>query len=274
MSGAKRAAPPVKGLVVYGTSRGSTAEVADAIVDGMKSAGADASSISLEYLKLMPDPIPNVDILGVGSPVYFLREVGYMTEYLTSLTGLEGKKAFVFCTSGMNRVGETLLRMSVHLRRRGAQVVGAEWFKTAMSYEPYRKRGLGNPENFQDGAQLQHARSFGAEMARLPEPQRLDIPPVHASSRIKARILASSGVRKMLFPQPRLDTAACTGYGSCLSRCPFNGLEREDGAEIPYFTDTCVQCLECLAWCPRSGIVLDSPLKDWLSTVAYRLRLH
>ena len=71
-----------------------------------------------------------------------------------------------------------------------------------------------------------------------------------------------------------MEPSLCTGYGSCISRCPFNGLDRKDGEDRPFVTDDCIQCLQCIDFCPRSAIVIDSPVKEWLSALSYRVRIH
>ncbi len=263
-----------KALIIYGGARGTTQKIARAIAEGLNDQGAQASAISVELLGMMPDRAEKVDLLGVGSPVYFLREASYITEMLAGLPSLAGRCAFAFCTTGMDRVGETLHRMRDRLKEKGARVVGAEPFRTAMSYQPYRKRGFGNPDSLPDEGELQAARGFGARMARAPHLEPVALEPVSTATRWKAGLLASRRFRKSLFPGVELKRSLCTGYGSCLSRCPFRGLDRRDGEDIPYYTDTCVQCLECVAWCPRAAIVSDSATKEWIATLSYRLGIH
>jgi len=222
----------------------------------------------------MPARVVNADILGIGSPVYFLREAPFIRDYIASLPSLKGKKAFVFTTCGMDWVGEALNRMTASLSERGAEVVGAEWFRSAMSYHPYRKRGLGNPESFPGEAEMEAARAYGGRMAKAADLAPIKLEPVSTATRLKARLLALQPLRDRLFPRVRPKTAACTGYGSCLSRCLVGGLDRSDGAEIPYYKDACIQCLECIAWCPRGAIVVDSTVKEFTSTLSFRLGLH
>jgi flavodoxin len=138
---------PMKALITYGTGRGTTAQIAEAITAGMKEAGVDATAVSIEYAAMAPARVAATDILGIGSPVHFYREARYMTNFLSTLPRLEGKKAFIFCTCGMDRSGETLNRLHAGLVEHGASVVGAESFRSAMSYYPLRKRGLGNGDD-------------------------------------------------------------------------------------------------------------------------------
>lgn len=265
---------PVKALIVYGSSRGTTAKIAEAIAEGMEAAGASASAISVELLRLVPDRVRTVDILGIGSPVYFLREPRYMTEFVSSLGMLESKKAFVFCTCGMDRVGETLRRLHTMLSEQGAAVIGAKHFRSAMSYFPHRKRGFGNPDHLPDDSELTAARNFGEQMTHAIDLDPVSLAPPSLATRLKAQLLGNKRFRSTLFPGVRLNAKECTGYGSCLTRCPFNGLARKDGEDIPFITDNCVQCLECIADCPRGAIVIDSRTKEWLSTLSYRWGIH
>lgn len=265
---------PLQALIIYGSSRGTTTKIADSIAEGMKNAGASVSAITVDFVSLMPDRLRKADVLGIGSPVYFLREARYMTDFLGSLPELEGKKAFVFCNCGMDRVGETLHRMHAVLSARGAVVVGAQHFRSAMSYIPYRKRGFGNPDSLPDEKELSAARGFGERMTQALDLDAITLHPVSPAVRWKAQLLANKKFRRTFFPNARLNKPACTGYGSCLSRCLFGGLDRRDGEQIPYYASPCIQCLDCIAWCPRGAIVTDSPVKEWMSTLSYRLGLH
>lgn len=265
---------PLKAFIIYGSTRGTTATVGEAIAEGMKGAGVSATAMHLDLYKMMPNRLQSVDILGIGSPVYFLREARYVAEFIAGLPPLESKKVFLYCTCGMNRIGETLKRLHELLSERGAVVVGVEQFSSAMSYLPYRRRKLGNLEHLPDEAVLTSARSFGERMAQAPGLAPIDVPPVALVTRLKSRLLTSRTFRRSLFPGIEINRETCTGYGSCISRCPFQGLDRKDGESIPFVTDACIQCLQCVDFCPRAAIKVDTPLKEWLSAFSYRLGLH
>ena len=260
-------------VIVYGSSRGSTEKVGEAIAEGMEAAGASAAALGFDLLSMAPGRIDKADVIGIGSPTYFLREPEYITSYVSQLPSLAGKSVFVFSTCGMDRVGETLHRLQRLAEERGGTVVGAEWFRSAMSYYPHRKRGLGNPEHLPDEGVLDAARAFGKRMVD-PDLTPITLEPPSGSTRFKAGLLANRRFRRAVFPRVRLVRTACTGYGSCISRCPFQALEREDEEAIPDLTDRCIQCLECIDSCPRAAIVADSALREWISTLSYRLGLH
>jgi NAD-dependent dihydropyrimidine dehydrogenase PreA subunit/flavodoxin len=264
----------VKALIAYGTGRGTTGQVAEAIAQGMSEKGVDAVAMSLEYLALAPGRVASSDIIGIGSPVHFYREARYVSDFLATLPRLDGRSAFVFCTFGMNRIGETLHRLHRTLLERGLSVCGAESFRSGMSYFPLLKRGMGNSDDLPDSEVLEGARQFGMRMARLPELEPIQLDGVSTLTRVKASLLADLRVRKRVFPGIRINTSTCTGYGSCLSRCLVKGLDRQQGESIPYVTDSCVHCLECIAWCPQGAIETDSGLKEWMATLSYRLGIH
>ncbi len=265
---------PLNALITYGGVQGTTAAIGEAIAEGMKASGAEVTDIGLDLLAMMPNRVESAEVLGIGSPVYFLREAAYVGDFISGLPALDGKKAFVFCSSGMNRVGETLSRMQALLTERGAVVVGAAHFATAMSYHPYRKRGFGNPEHMPDESVIAAARDFGTRMAQARDMPAMPPAEVPRAARLKARLLANRSLRKFLLPGVRLNRKTCTGYGSCISRCPFGGLEREDDEAIPELTECCIQCLQCLKFCPRAAIEVDSGFKEWCSALGYRLGIH
>jgi len=264
-------------LIAYGTGRGTTAQIAEAIAEGMKEAGVNTVAISVEYLALVLARATAADIFGIGSPVHFYREARYVTNFISTLPRLDGKKAFVFCTCGMDRVGETLNRLHGALVERGASVMGTESFRAAMSYLPLRKRELGNNDNLPDSSVLTAARQFGEKMARPGELSPMEVPAVSTLTTLtalKGRLLANMKFRRLLIPGIRINHSLCTGYGSCLSRCLGGGLDRKDGESVPYITDNCVYCLECIDWCPRAAIEPDSRIKENLAILNYRLGIH
>lgn len=262
----------MKAVIAYGSGAGGTKQIARAICEGMRGTGVDAAAVSIEYLT--PERIREADLFSVGSPVHFYRETHYVMDFLGRLPSLEGKRAFLFCTCGMERIGETLRRLYDAVCDRGASVVGAEKFSSAMSYHPLRSRRLGNSLDLPDETVTEAARRFGERMADPKALAPIPPPPVSTITEMKARLLADKRVRRTFFPGVRINPALCTDYGSCLSRCAVEGIGRKTGSPIPHVTDKCVQCLECIGWCPRAAIEPDSRIKEWLSTVWTRLGIH
>jgi flavodoxin/NAD-dependent dihydropyrimidine dehydrogenase PreA subunit len=262
-------------LIVYGSSRGTTQQIAEAIIEGLAKQGAEASAIRFDRLALAPGRIDKADVIGVGSPTYFLRPPRYMVDFLNELPALAGKPAFVFCTAGMDRPGETLERLHAGLEARGAKLVGSRWFRSSMSYWPHVKRGLGNPAGLPDEQQLARARAWGEDLAHAEQLSEVVPVPCSRATRWKARLIGNARFRRTFFPGVELHVPPCTGYGQCLSRCSFEGLLRIDDGEIPVFDRSlCIQCLECVSSCPRGAITTDSRMKEWISTLSYRLGVH
>ena len=175
----------------------------------------------------------------------------------------------------MSSPGETFERVIDLLSQQGANVIGAVYFPSAMSSLPYRRRGFGNNENLPDEEVLASARRFGASMTSWQT--AVSSQPVSLSDRMKTWVLANSTIRKLFLPGIYINPELCTGYGQCMTRCQFNGLARDDEeneVEIPYITDNCIQCLQCIDWCPRSAIEISSRIKELLSSFLYHLKIH
>ena len=47
-------------------------------------------------------------------------------------------------------------------------------------------------------------------------------------------------------------SAACTGCGQCVSRCPLNNITLEDGK--PRWGGNCTHCMACICYCPAEAI--------------------
>ena len=262
-------------LIAYAGTNGTTAMVSEAIVEGLESAGATASAVRIDHLAMMPSRLASANILGIGVPVYFLREPSYVSRFIAELPPQGGRKGFIFCCTGMNRVGESLHRLYDAFVDRELTVVGAEWFPTAMSYPPYRSQGLGNCATQPDNEVLAAAHAYGVRLANDSELEPVTLSKAGIATRLKARLLSHESFRRTILPGIRVNTKLCTGYGSCISRCPFEALDRDDEEDtIPTVGDECIQCLLCIDACPRSAIEINSPFKVRLSALIYHLGIH
>ncbi|MEM0313793.1 MAG: 4Fe-4S dicluster domain-containing protein [Candidatus Bathyarchaeia archaeon] len=51
-----------------------------------------------------------------------------------------------------------------------------------------------------------------------------------------------------------VDSAKCTGCGTCVDTCPVGVYELKDNKSVPVKVDECLVCRACEAQCPEGAI--------------------
>lgn len=112
-----------KALVVYHSKTGHTADAAEAVARGLRSAGvtADVKAVS----EVSGEDMSEYSILAVGSPTRGARPARVVKKFIKGLDkkALKGKSATVFTAYAAVRGRTTLRRMRRLLRRKKARVV-------------------------------------------------------------------------------------------------------------------------------------------------------
>lgn len=112
-----------KALVVYHSKTGHTAEAAEAVARGLRSAGVatDVKTVS----EVSGDDLEGYTILALGSPTRGARPARVVKKFVKGLEkgALKGKSATVFTAYAAFRGRTTLRRMRRLLRKKKAKVV-------------------------------------------------------------------------------------------------------------------------------------------------------
>jgi flavodoxin len=108
---------------------GNTRKVARAMAEALEAGGAKVRSVALR--KARPEEALQADLIGVGTPCFSSRAPLNVREFLAALPRIEGKRAFVFATSG-GGPGRVLFDMAEALRQKGADVVGGNYHPRRM----------------------------------------------------------------------------------------------------------------------------------------------
>lgn len=99
-------------LIIYHSRTGNTKKIAEAIEEGLKKENVIVNLKSVEDAR--NQDLVNAQCIGIGSPTYFrtmsseLKKV--IDESIDVYGKLEGKKGFVFTSSGTREDGEKCLR--------------------------------------------------------------------------------------------------------------------------------------------------------------------
>ncbi len=104
-------------LVVVSVHQGNTLKVAERMAQEL-----EARLVTPE--EIVPEDIAEYDLLGIGSGIFFGKFHRRLLQFVERLPRQEGKKVFVFSTSGLGQKAYNEF-LEASLRKRGFQVVGS-----------------------------------------------------------------------------------------------------------------------------------------------------
>lgn len=259
----------MKTVIVYYSQTGNTKKIAKAIFEGMHK---EFETVDLIPVINLADGsfLNRYDVIGIGCPVWCMKEPGIIGRLLMNLKEVDGKQAFLFCTHA-TLIGGFFERLIPILQEKGLKVIGWEdWFggKVNPTVEgPYYTDG--HP----DEKDLEEAREFGLEMAArsilvarghevvLPKlPEGEDYVRRYGSlEKIAAMVTATSKKTTRTRAVFYFDSEKCTSCGLCMQFCPsgsFNPWDRE-----PLSEETCEHCHFCELICPGGAISFSGKMR-------------
>ncbi len=243
----------MKTLIISFSQTGNTRKVADCIQEGISEISPSCEIADLSDVD--KDKLAEYDLVGLGCPVFYLREPFNVREFMEELTGLKGKSWFIFCSHG-SAMGETLLSMAECLEHQGIVVIGSHhtYADATLPFYPYPNYVTGHP----DEQELQEARDFGKKIAEC------------------AKLVAGGDTSQIVKPAPLTDDwvpddvalysreflsqifclsinkDTCAECGECVAACPVNGIDVE--ANSYRIQDPCIYCFHCANICPTCSI--------------------
>ncbi|MDB9823277.1 hypothetical protein OAC89_06230 [Deltaproteobacteria bacterium] len=150
----------LRGIVVYYSGTGNTAKVANAIYRGMKSVIAcDVAPVN----KMKPEDMGKYDVMALGSPNWFHREVANTKVFTHDMPRMEGKHCILFATHG-GQPTVMFWSMSRNILKKGMKIIGWNyWYGTSINtlHVAVPDRMHGHP----DKIDLAEAEAFGRQMA-------------------------------------------------------------------------------------------------------------
>ncbi len=241
--------------LIYFSQTGNTRKVAEAIADGFREAGHAVRTIPLMGVK---DAI-HADLLGVGTPCFSSQAPTPVKNFLRALPPLDGRRAFVFATSG-GAPGRVLYDLTSLLRSKGADVVGGFLAHgTTCHPAPCLNGRMPGRPNADDLARAWH---FAVTVSEHVSAGRAG--PV-AESRVDAlrpgwgfydfaALMSRDPLVRLVLPAPRLEAARCNRCRWCVSECPMGNIALQP---YPVFGRRCIRCYRCLTGCPQKAFVAD-----------------
>ncbi len=262
----------MKASILTFSQTGNTHKVGAAIAKGLETSGVEVEQVGfLHRSKWQPD---NVDLIGIGCPVFENRPAEVVPQYLAdSGFDLTGKKAFVFITSG-GTPAKSLWHLAQAVSKAGASVLGGiqfrgcSYFPTLFGLFPKRPNEM----------ELERAEIFGRAVAAnivdgesLPSPYRIDQSQGGFFYNKIGPIV--NYIKKKSTPLPISDSSKCDLCGNCLYECPTRSISIENKAVK--FKNSCIVCYRCWHVCPHSAITINfSPGDGLLERLLYGERME
>jgi ferredoxin len=254
---------PSNFCIAYLSPNGSTAKVAAAANDRLRSGGAsvfladlsDAGGRHALKTRMRGD---GTDCLLIGSPVFRDVAVPPVMAFIEELPQSTNAWAVPFVTYGGACSGVALWQMAMALQDKGYGIAAAAKVVAlhSMMWQADHPPGEGRP----DDDDLQQVRQLadrllasfstgGVESLAL---DALDYQPEKRAAAFKAKI----DQPWMIVPK-QVDDNKCTQCGICADVCPVAAVRLDPG---PQFGGTCIDCFNCIRLCPESAIAPAVPM--------------
>ena len=261
----------MKSIVIYHSMSGNTKKIAEAIHTGMSQSGEPCDIARLKDIDT-PD-LAGYDLIGLGSPVIYIRELANMTDFIEfTLKNVEGKHGFAFCTHGA-LPGYYLARVVPAMMQKGLTIIGwNDWFcSVVFPVVPMPYFTDGHP----DAIDLKEAEDFGREMVErsrriyqgetqliptFPKgreyeeiyvPPEVELPPKLADPEWKRNKIAEASIEFKVNAE-KCKYPKCT---FCIDNCPTESIDFSTSP--PIFNINCTKCWLCEQTCPSGAIEVD-----------------
>jgi len=251
-----------KALIVYFSQGGTTAQVAERIATGLRTAEYEVDLCNIDDAVGSLSRPRRYDLLGIGSPTHYYRPPFNVMDYVNGLPDLAGLPAFVFVLHGTYRgdTGNTIRRTLVG---KGAQEVGYFHCRGADHFLGYLREGYLFSAGHPTRDELIAAEAFGRDVAAhtagreyiRPEADPR-LPAVNRLSRLLTNRWLAGRVYSRAF---RVDAGTCAACGLCVQQCPTGNIARREEAGLLRGSN-CLLCLACEMNCPQEAI---TSLASW-----------
>jgi flavodoxin/ferredoxin len=259
-------------LIVYFSLGGTTAKVAEAIADGLRTAGQEAELCNIRNQH--PPFLDGYDALGIGTPAYYFRPPFNVTDYVDSLPSLKGLPAFHFVLHGtcMGDAGNAVRRA---LAQKQAREVGYFHCPGTDLFLGYLKEGYLFSPDQPDAGDLVRAVAFGAQVADCMTGQPYVKPPADPSSGLMYRLerfLVNRWLVRQVYSQMfMVDKKKCSACGLCRKECPVCNITSAE-EDYPVWGRDCLLCLQCEMKCPQDAISSPVSLPFFRPTMLYNVQ--
>jgi Pyruvate/2-oxoacid:ferredoxin oxidoreductase delta subunit/flavodoxin len=244
--------------IIFFSSSNNTAYAAKLIALGLEEKGFQTQLISAQELKTGKHNLTNVQVLGVGAPIYggFAEPIKDWAKHFD----FSGKRVFLFSTAGIWHFGSTA-EMAGLIEKNGGRVIGAfeMTFRGCMDGIVFSKRlTVSHPIKKTD---LERALSFGCNIAIALENNE-EYVDATTGKHIFGKTLLTL-IRGVKFIALKLfkvclyvtDSDKCVGCMKCTTICPSDAIKVQNMSPS-INCDLCISCFRCFKECPTKALSL------------------
>ncbi|OGW48130.1 MAG: 4Fe-4S ferredoxin [Nitrospirae bacterium RBG_13_41_22] len=244
----------MKSLIIYFSQTGNTRSMAKCIHDGIMKVTSQCDIKALNEVDIRN--LSDYDLVGIGSPVFYLKEPFNVRDFIESLPELNGQHWFIFCTHG-NIVGNFFPLTAERLKKKGGIVIGFHhtYANITVPFYPRPSYTSGHP----DSHDLEQAKQFGREIAErsVAIKNQNSIPvtppyPVSSEEWVKESNIFTEELLKQRLPKLSINIDTCIQCHECEENCPVQGIDVQDNP--PRIQKPCIFCWRCVTICPTLSI--------------------
>lgn len=238
-----------KCLIVYFSQNHSNARVAEKIAAGLNRAGYTTDLCNLKN-ESCPD-LSDYDLVGIGTPVYFMRPPFNILEFVEGLPELNKKRFFVFMVHG-DYAWDAIDYMKAALAKKNGEVVGYFQCLGPLYFPGYLKLGYLFSPDHPTNDELAQAEDFGFLVGN-------NQPVFHESKRPSLiyrfeRLCTSKWlVQNVYYRLFKVDKRKCNKCGVCMKVCPTKNIS-ESKSGFPEWSRNCLLCAMCELKCPNEAV--------------------
>jgi len=250
----------MKTIIFYFSQTLNTHKYAEKIAEGIREAGHQCELIRFKKkdadIELVKNFDFNCDLLGIGTPVYYFHPPYHIIDILEELPSLEGKRGFLFCTSGGNP-GSTLNQVKTIIDRKGLKIIdGNDSFVGYDRHPLYRDFNFIYPpsKGHPTEEDLKLAKEWGIQLVvKALDPNAPEKKDFHDKDSDYAKMQTLKNINKT-YPKFKLDEEKCIECGACRDLCPVDCIIMDP---FPTWTKVCDRCYLCEMECPEQAIQCD-----------------
>ena len=219
-------------------------------------------TLSDEIREIDPQELADVDLLIVGSPVFYYDAPEFVRDWIESLPKLNGTLVASFVTFGGPEGNQHNAACSIleGLTERGGIPLGLETFMNMAAYplswsEDSVSDNVWRARHLPDEATYERIRAYARLLLAAAEQGR----GVEYSKKLTMRELVTFmnpiWWTKLSVRNHSIDEEKCIACGLCEAKCPVHAI---DLSKLSIDTQACVLCFGCLNNCPASAVHMES----------------
>ncbi len=249
---------PKKGAVIWYSQTGNTRRYGRLIAHTWKKSGLTVTAS--DYRDIDPAILPGMDVIAMGSPVYYYEVPVNFRTWIASLPRLDGIPAASYVTFGGEGGNQynTVTGLLQSLGALGGVPVAMGLFGNMSAFAP--TWSMGNTErilqyrHLPEGGTYERVSLFAATV--LNNVKSGTGITVAKKSDYRELFKGSFSIwgTKLFISNHHINAKTCTGCGTCVEKCP---VEAVSLAPHHINTSRCIACFGCVNNCPAGAMEMS-----------------